>query len=398
MPSAYGLTDTGLVLPRAADIRADFQTRIGVELAARGQAVSIDWDRDTVWGTLAVVVSQIESESYDILQAIYDARSENNATGQTLADLGAIVGVEWSLATYGSVDLTVSGTPGTVIAAGKLVRDNNRVTWVIATSVTIGVSSVGTTTATCAEAGEINADPATITTILTPVSGWTGVTNAAAAVPGRAQQTAAEFRRSRREQIARGGGTSRAALRALILDLDGVEDCVVLSNPESTDQTVSGVAMTPNSVAVVVYPNTLTSDQKVALATVIDANLWAGTETIGDQSATVTTAGLSLTYYWQYATETTTRVRLTGVEVESGYTVADMADPFDAVLATVFDALHVGDGIYALQVGAYLTSESMPGLLNGVLEFSVDAGATWHSGISVIATVKLVLGVVTVSA
>jgi len=69
-----------------------------------------------------------------------------------------------------------------------------------------------------------------------------------------------------------------------------------------------------------------------------------------------------------------------------------------AVMVTAFDALHVGDGIYALQVGAYLTAAAVPGLLNGVLEFSSDAGATWHSGISVTATVKLVLGTVTVSA
>ena len=395
--STYGLTDTGLVLPRAADLRADFQTRVGVELAARGQSVTIDWDRDTVWGTIAVVVSEMEAEPYEILQAIYDARSENNATGQTLADLGALVGVEWSLATYGSVSLDLTGTPGTVIAAGKLVRDSARVTWAIADSVTLDGAGEGTTTATCATAGEINAAPQTWT-ILTPVSGWTSAVSTTAAVPGRDQQTAADFRRSRREQMSRGGGSSRAALRALILGVDGVTDCVVLSNPESTTQTVSGVSMAPNSVAIIVYPDTLTDAQKTALVKVIDANVWAGTQTNGDQTATVTTAGLSLSYSWAWATETTVRVRLTDVAVADGYDVTDMLDPVTAVMVTAFDALHVGDGVYALQVGAYLTAAAVPGLLNGVIEFSDDAGATWHSGISVTATVKLVLGTVTVSA
>lgn len=397
MSSPYGLTDTGLVLPRAADLRADFQTRIAVELAARGQSVTIDWDRDTVWGSIAVVVSQMEAEAYEILQAIYDARSENNATGQTLADLGAIVGVEWSLATYGSVAINLTGTAGTIIAAGKLIRDSARVTWAIDTTVTLDGAGTGATTATCVTAGEINADPQTWT-ILTPVSGWSTAISTTAATPGRAQQTAAEFRRSRREQIAKGGGSSRAALRALILELDGIDDCVVLSNPDAASAMVSGVAMTPNSVAVVVYPSTLTTAQKEALATVIDANVWAGTQTVGDQSAAVITAGLSLIYYWIYATTTTIRVRLTGVSVASGYTVADMLDPVTAVMVTAFDALHVGDGIYALQVGAYLTSDAVPGLLNGTLEFSADAGATWHTSITVIATVKLILGTVTVAA
>ncbi len=397
MSSPYGLTDTGLVLPRAADLRADFQTRVQVELAARGQAVTIDWDRDTVWGTIAVVVSEMEAEPYEVLQAIYDARGENNATGQTLADLGAIVGVEWTLATYGTVAIDLTGTPGTIITAGKLVRDSARVTWAIDTSVTLDGAGEGSTTATCQTEGEVNAAPQTWT-ILTPVSGWTTAVSTTAAAPGRAQQTAADFRRSRRERIAKGGGTSRAALRALILDLDGIEDCVVLSNAEGTTQIVSGVSMAGYSACVIVYPSTLTTAQKTALATVIDANLWAGTETIGDQSATVITAGLSLTYYWYYASTTTVRVRLTDVSVADGYEVSDMLDPVTAVMVTAFDALHVGDGIYALQVGAYLTAAAVPGLLNGVLEFSSDAGATWHSSLSVIATVKLVLGTVTVTA
>ena len=397
MPTTYGLTDTGLVLPRAADLRADFQTRIGVELAARGVATTIDWDRDTVWGSIGVVASEMLAESYDLLQAIYDSRSENNATGQTLADLGALVGVEWELATAGSVTLTLAGTAGTVIAAGKLVRDDARVTWALADSVTLDGAGAGSVVATCQTLGAVHADPQTWT-ILTPVSGWTSAVSAAAASPGRDQQTASEFRRSRRDRIAHGGGSSRAAIRALILDLDGVEDCVVLSNPEPSEQTVSGVVMSANSVAIIVYPNTLTTAQKTALATVIDANVWAGTQTVGDVSAVVVTAGLELEYWWQYATETTTRVRLTDVAVASGYDVTDMQDPVEAVMTEVFDALGMGDGVYALQVGAYLTATAVPGLLNGVLEFSTDAGATWHSGISVIATVKLVLGTVTVSA
>lgn len=375
--STYGLQSTGLVLPRGADIRALLQTRVETELAARGQAVLIDWDRDVVWGVIAVVVAELLGEAYDIVQAVYDARSENNASGVTLADLGAIVGVEWTLATSSTVELTCTGTPGTIIAAGKLARDEARITWANDAAITIGAEGTGAGTFTCQTEGRVLAEAGTIETILTPVSGWTAVTNEADATPGKDQQTDAQFRRTRRESIARGGSMTRKSLRAQILAIDGITGCAVVANTTGDTATVEGIELPAASLAVVVYPDTLTDAVKTELATTIEANTaLAGTETIGDESADITTGGITVTVRWQYATPVEVQVRLTSVVVATGYEVSDVLDAVIVVVLEAFDELGLGESIYAMELATRFTSTAVPGLRQATVEFSLD-GSTW---------------------
>jgi hypothetical protein len=71
----------------------------------------------------------------------------------------------------------VTGTPGTVIPSGSIVRDNASNEWVSVANTTLGSQGTANVQVVCSTAGQITASAGTITTIVTPVAGWNTVTN-----------------------------------------------------------------------------------------------------------------------------------------------------------------------------------------------------------------------------
>jgi hypothetical protein len=82
------------------------------------------------------------------------------------------------------VSVTLSGTPGTVITNGRITDAGHTYEWTLPSSVTIGAAGTVSAIATCATPGYIAATPATLTTIVTPVTGWSSVTHTQSATPG----------------------------------------------------------------------------------------------------------------------------------------------------------------------------------------------------------------------
>ena len=106
------------------------------------------------------------------------------AVGINLDNLGQLIGTPRKLATFSTAQLTVSGTPGTVITVG-VVSDSNGNLWSLPAQVVIGSGGTVSVTATCQSTGAVSAPANTITNIQTPTKGWNGVTNAAAAIVGQ---------------------------------------------------------------------------------------------------------------------------------------------------------------------------------------------------------------------
>jgi hypothetical protein len=79
--------------------------------------------------------------------------------------------------------VTLTGTAATVITNGK-IRDTNNKIWDLQPSVTIGAGGTVNARVTSETLGAVAAAVNTLTTIETPVTGWTSVTNAAAATLG----------------------------------------------------------------------------------------------------------------------------------------------------------------------------------------------------------------------
>ena len=369
MPT-WGLTDDGFIAPRAADlltiIRDDFEARSGID---------VDWEEDLVLGTLTASMAAQLGDLAEGLQALYDSFDVNNATGLALDNLCQIVGVTRDPSTAGSVTLTLTGTTGTVIPAGSLVEGGTSDTaarWETSESVTLS-GGTGSVVATCTTRGRITADAGTVTKIVTPVSGWSAVTNAAAATPGVERETDTDLRARRAESLSVAGTTSVAALRTALLALDFVTAAVVLENATDADVTTSGVAIDAYGVAVILYPSTLTTAQKEQVATTMFAKIAAGTPLMGAVTATVTKAdGATHTLRWAWATTTAVNVAVQVTAFDTGYVLADVQDAIEAAITTYFAGLTVGAAARRLDIFAALAA--IPGV--AAVALSLNSGST----------------------
>jgi len=169
---------------------------------------------------------------------------------------------------------SVAGTSGVVAPTGAGPFVDGAVTWVRLGSGVGYVDVDAEATAT----GPVQGFAGTLTVIDTPASGWAAVTNALDALPGTNQETDAELRLRRQQEIAAIGTSPLDAVRAELLKVAGVSTCTVFENP--TDVTVDGI--TPHAIEALVE-----GGADADLRQAIFAAVAAGIETVGSVSGTV---------------------------------------------------------------------------------------------------------------
>lgn len=347
------LTAAGLVVPRAADLRATF--RAAYEAST---GLVIDWDRDTVLGPVSVLVSEREGALAELLQAVYDGWDRGAAQGAQLDGLGLLIGLPRKGATRGAVVLTLTGTAGTVIPAGSLVQGggaDGRARWEIPDDVTL-TGGTATVTARAVEPGAIVATAGQVAVIVPPVSGWSSVTNAADAAPGTDIEGDAAYRARQQDSLQVSAGRSIGGIEAAVLAVEGVESAVAVENDTATAATVGGVVLEAHSFGVIVWPEPLADDVLEAVALAIYARKPAGIKSIGfDALITVTSSSTTTTIRLDYADATTVDVVI-GLTMESGWAVADVEDAIDDALALLFGGLGIGDPVRRLDIYGILAA------------------------------------------
>lgn len=377
MSTDYGLTDDGYTAPRAADfltlIRDGYEERTGL---------TIEWDADTFLGTITAIMADQLGDLAEAGQAVYDAFDVNNASGLQLDNLALIVGVTRTPATYSTCSVTLTGTNGTIVREGSIVEgggEDGHARWEVSENVTIA-GGTATVIVTAQEAGATEADAAEIVTIVTPIDGWATVTNAAPATAGSDRESDAALRKRRQASLQTAGSRSLNALRANLLELDGVQAAVVVDNATASTATVEGLSLLPHSIGVVIYPSTLTDAQKQEIAETIYDQLAAGIATNGTGTiATVTGAdGYSKTIKWDYASDETVNVAAV-LTLAAGYELDDVQEEAEEAITDYLLALDVGEAARILAILALLAAiEGIAGAaltLNGVAA-DVDPDAT----------------------
>ena len=367
---AFGLTDNGLEVPRAADLRQIF--RDAYESAT---GLVIDWDRDTVLGPLSVVVAQRTGALSELLQAVYDGWDRNNAQGAQLDGLGLLIGVPRKGATRSTVTLTLTGTAGTVVPGGSQAQGggaDGRARWTIPDDTTIGGGGTVSVNAEAEDLGAVSATIGQISQVVQPVAGWTGVNNAADATLGEDIESDAAYRVRQQASLQATSGRSTGSLRSDLLAIDGVSSAVVVDNPTASAVTVSGVALDANSLAAILWPATMTTDTQEACILAIYESRPAGIKTMGtDVTADITVSpGIVVSIAFDFAAETSVDVDMT-LDYETGYSSGDVTDAINAGLVTLFAGLPVGGAVRLLDIYGILAAiEGIDGVttltLNGV--------------------------------
>lgn len=192
-------------------------------------------DNSTMDGQLVGILCQAFQQANNAMVKIFSGFSPSNAQGEYLDSLVAINGLERLPASYSTVEVIISGEANTQITAG-IVADTNNNQWNLPATVTIPASGSITVTATAQESGAVYASPNSVTTIVTPFSGWQSVTNPNASNTGTPAETDASLRQRQAISQELPNQTIAQGLQAGILTLPNVTYCqVYCNNTDSTD-------------------------------------------------------------------------------------------------------------------------------------------------------------------
>jgi uncharacterized phage protein gp47/JayE len=348
--TTYGLTPEGFTRKRLPDILDELKAAYR---GAFGDDVLVDGE--SVFGELIGIKAEPLAKLWELAESVYLSAYPDSAEGVPLDNAVAITGHARLAARYSTATVTCATTGATPVTlpVGRQVKvPGTGATFETLAKAIIPAGGSIDVDVRGIDTGPLEAPSGTMTGIVTPVSGWTSVTNAADAIVGRDIETDAALRIRRADELATAQGGTIAAMEARIPALvDGVTFCAV---DENRTDTTNGDGLPPHSVHVVVIGG---SDADVAAA------IWrtkpVGANTHGDESAVIVdSGGNSQTIYWDRAT--VVRMYLIVNATVDGTFPSDGDDRITALLAAYDGDLSNGDDVINWRLMAQL--DGIPGI------------------------------------
>lgn len=258
-----------------------------------------DFSSNTPDGQLIAGLAARFSKLEDLTEQVYNGRSPANAEGVALSRLVQLNGVTRKPAQPSAAPVTLSGTPGTVIPANSLVGsslDNAKPSFSTVGSMTIGGGGTVTGTVQCTQPGPIPAAIAELSIPQTVITGWTGVTNTAAATPGMNVEADPALRARRAGSVALPSQSMLDGLQAALQALH-VTDARVYEN---TAGVPDAKGLPPHSIQAIIANASATDSE---IASVMWLKTGMGVTKVGAASGTVTDGnGDTQTMWWDWAT------------------------------------------------------------------------------------------------
>lgn len=367
----------GLHVSSYADILAD-NIQAYLNIYGANQYVAPD---SAIYQLLSIL-SLKQSDCNAGLQLVYNQSGPTTAVGTGLDRIVKMNGLARLPATYSTAALTVTGTPGFIVLNG-VAQDQASNLWTLPSPLTITGGSV-VATATCQTLGPVAAEPGTITIMATPQSGWTGVTNAAAAVLGENVEADSTLRARQAVSVALPALTPIASTVAAVLAVDGVTRVAPgyptpggpgssIENPTGSTDSWGNPA---HSITIVVEGGTT-----LGVATAIYLKKTIGCYTHGTTSQAVvdpvTGYSTTISFYRPTYVQPYISMYVYGL---TGFTTATSA-AIKTALVNYLDSLSIGESIiYSSLYGAAISV--MPSTANP--EFSIKSltlGTTAGSGL-----------------
>ncbi|AUR88365.1 baseplate protein J-like protein [Vibrio phage 1.112.O._10N.286.46.B11] len=204
------------------------------EIETNYLAIDSQWNirPESLDGSAIAINSEMFANLDDQIGLAYSACDPDTAIGQGLSNLCAINEVFKKEATFSTALVNISGVDGTTVPAGKAVRSKaNGTLWSIDSGVTI--SGATQASVTCLTPGAQSASAGDLSIIADPVGGWQSVTNPNAAILGDNEESDAELRIRRKNEVAKQSNNQLDSIRAAISGLDGITHLFVDENEES---------------------------------------------------------------------------------------------------------------------------------------------------------------------
>jgi len=218
---------TGLAIPQYTDEVAAMNGDLQGEIRS-----DLDLDPDQPMGQIVGIVCSAVVQGYEDLQSVYDAMDPDNAEKAALDNLCALTGTKRDLDLRGQVAVDCVLSAGTVVPATAQVALDTDATNVWQVSSSFKAPSNGTYRLTfiAVNVGAVLAPAHHLTTIVTPVTGWTSATNPVDATPGALTETDPDLRIKRVEELAAQGAANISATSAAAEKITGVISATTLQN------------------------------------------------------------------------------------------------------------------------------------------------------------------------
>lgn len=258
------ISSSGVVIPDTSNVKSELQKMF--QESFKG----IDLTDETPAGLMVNALTIMMSAILGINAENANQFNLNTATGMYLDGLGANFLISRLGATRTTVNVTLTGTAGTIIPAGSLAmtktdNQSEQALFSLDYAVELDDSGYGYGTMSAEEYGPITCKANTLTVIQSRVIGWSTITNNSAGVVGRNIESDNDYRE--RIMAARKIGNSfTEACAARILKIDGVKSCRVLDNGDATAAVVDGVNLLGHSIFVCVDGITNNNQSDIAHA------------------------------------------------------------------------------------------------------------------------------------
>jgi uncharacterized phage protein gp47/JayE len=346
-----GLTPQGFDKPTLNDCLEETKTSIWTAVSDK-----VNLSSASPLGQVIGVLSERESKLWDGLEAVYDARKRDSASGSALRSVASLTGTTARSATPTVVSCTVNVDSGFSQAAGAMVahvdgdptkRFINQASVANATGITtsLPVSFIAETP------GAVFVAAATLTVIAEPLAGWNSITNAVDGVTGFDDDTDATLRARSESELQAPGSTTADAIRADILNVlkDNITNCTVLAN-EGDIVDVNGLP--PHSIEVVALGKATDLAASTALANQILASKDAADHAFG-QATIVTQDAQGNDHAIGYTWVATVDVYfIVGVKINAKKFPVDGDAQIQKAIVAVQGAYNPGDGVIAERIKA----------------------------------------------
>jgi uncharacterized phage protein gp47/JayE len=322
------LTATGYEAYTLADIVESVQADVRARISDK-----IDLSERTVLGNFIQIICAKIAENGEVGAEAYAAFDVDAASDDRLVALGLLIGVPRRGATKGLVTATVNLQASKSYAAGDLVAhvqdeaDNRWVNRDAVVSTTAGNYSAVFEAETAGAAGI--APAGTLTVLAQPVDGWNTITNALDATEGTDIEAIEDLRLRMQLAVSSGGSRTRGAIRAKLVQLEGVIAAEVFEN---TTSVTDGNGIPPHAIRAVVWDGSPAQADDDAIAQIIFDHKAEGIVSDGGESGVAQDDVLGpVTVAFERATNSVATIAV-AIESAAGVAITDVEDAIIAAM------------------------------------------------------------------
>ncbi len=189
----------------------------------------INIDQDTPDGQQIAIYANTVYDLQSLLAKIYNGFDPDQAEGRELDKILKLIATSRLAATKSTVDINITVSSNVVLPSDYTVKDTSNQEWVVNQEETL-TTGVNLISFKAVDWGSVEAATDTITKPVTILTQVTGLTNPAAAIAGRDEETDIELRKRRNKLIGYNSVSTVGGVLGKLLKLDDVADAVIYEN------------------------------------------------------------------------------------------------------------------------------------------------------------------------